>query len=205
MSIIEALRRKDREAWESVYRECADAVYRHALYRAGGRREAAEDVTQEVFIRALEQIGSFRGTESSLTAWLRGIGRRVLARRAREKPLLRLGPGPPGEDELPGGRGGLGEPVDPRPLPSEHAASREQQLLVGAALTALPPHWEAVLRWKYVDDLRVDDIARRLDVSPKAAESLLSRARTAFRVLYIRFLASGNGRIHEVEDWSDVE
>jgi RNA polymerase sigma-70 factor (ECF subfamily) len=53
--------------------------------------------------------------------------------------------------------------------------------LIQAALDALPDRYGDVLEWKYVDGLSVKQIAQRLGVGPKAAESLLSRARGAFR------------------------
>ena len=46
---------------------------------------------------------------------------------------------------------------------------------------ALPSHYGDVLEWKYIDDLSVIEIAQRLAIGPKAAESLLTRAREAFR------------------------
>lgn len=211
---IEALRRKDREAWEGVYRETVDAVYRHALYRLNGDRDAAEDVTQEVFIRAIEGIDSFRGDEGVLTGWLRGIGRRVLARRARDRrpeAARTISLDAPREAVGVRDSGGSGrasswlDPPDPHPPVTEQIADREQQIRIGAALTALPPRWESVLRWKYLDGLRVDVIAERLGLSPKAAESLLTRARTAFRTVYLQFLDHENGRIHEVEEWPENE
>ena len=49
------------------------------------------------------------------------------------------------------------------------------------ALADLPANYEAVLRGKYLDDLRVDEIAAAWHTTPKAIESLLTRARQAFR------------------------
>jgi RNA polymerase sigma-70 factor (ECF subfamily) len=45
----------------------------------------------------------------------------------------------------------------------------------------LPQRYGDVLEWKYIDGLEVAEIARRLEVGPKAAESVLGRARAAFR------------------------
>jgi RNA polymerase sigma-70 factor (ECF subfamily) len=53
--------------------------------------------------------------------------------------------------------------------------------LIQATLDCLPGHYGDVLEWKYVDGLSVDEIAARLAVGPKAAESALTRARNAFR------------------------
>jgi DNA-directed RNA polymerase specialized sigma24 family protein len=52
------------------------------------------------------------------------------------------------------------------------------------ALDHLSPHYGEegqALEWKYLDGLSVKEIAARLRLAPKAAESLLTRARRAFR------------------------
>jgi RNA polymerase sigma-70 factor (ECF subfamily) len=48
----------------------------------------------------------------------------------------------------------------------------------------LPEHYEAVLRAKYLDEWSVERIAADRGVSPKVVESLLTRARDAFRTAY---------------------
>jgi len=48
-------------------------------------------------------------------------------------------------------------------------------------LDYLPAHYGSALEWKYLDDLSVREIAARLGMGEKAAESLLTRARRAFR------------------------
>ena len=59
---------------------------------------------------------------------------------------------------------------------------REQlHRIVEATLDSLPGHYGEVLEWKYIDGLSVNEIAARLDLGQKAAESLLTRAREAFR------------------------
>jgi RNA polymerase sigma-70 factor (ECF subfamily) len=55
---------------------------------------------------------------------------------------------------------------------------------VARAFAALPDHYEAVLRAKYFDRMTVDEIAAARSETPKAVESLLSRARQAFREAY---------------------
>jgi DNA-directed RNA polymerase specialized sigma24 family protein len=48
-------------------------------------------------------------------------------------------------------------------------------------LDHLPRHYDQVLEWKYIAGLSVNEIAQRMSMTTKAAESLLSRAREAFR------------------------
>lgn len=59
-------------------------------------------------------------------------------------------------------------------------------------LDRLPGSYANALEWKYVEGLPVAEIAGRLGLSPKAAESLLTRARTAFRE---GFVALTRGRL----------
>lgn len=202
--VIETLRRRDRATWARVYERFVDRVYRHALYRLRGDPDAAEGVTQEVFVRAIESIATFQGEEDGLLVWMQGISRRIMARRARNlRPLaarpLSLSGGANHDD-----RASFLDPTDPRPSPDDELAKQDERWLTGAALSALPPHWERVLRWKYCEALPVVEIAGRLDISPKAAESLLGRARGAFRKTYLRFLAANDGGLYEIEEWSDV-
>ena len=62
----------------------------------------------------------------------------------------------------------------------------EQAEQVARALAALPDRYEAVLRAKYLDLDSVERISAKWDESPKAIESLLTRARQAFRTAYVQ-------------------
>jgi RNA polymerase sigma-70 factor (ECF subfamily) len=187
------LRENDRRAWKRAYELHGARVYRYAFFRLRCDADAAADVTQEVFLRAIDAIRSFRGDEDALPAWLVGIARRVLAQRARDRrPGERSGGHAGARAEVPPAAAGS-EPVDPGPSACERMALREEQLFTGAALAALPENYESVLRWKYCESLPVAEIAGRLRISPKAAESLLTRARAAFRTAY-QGVVSDNGR-----------
>ncbi|MBA3708823.1 MAG: sigma-70 family RNA polymerase sigma factor [Planctomycetes bacterium] len=66
---------------------------------------------------------------------------------------------------------------------SAHPDERRTDLarLVRVVLDALPPRYSEALEWKYLDGLPVAEIAQRLRLGTKAVESLLTRARAAFR------------------------
>ena len=65
----------------------------------------------------------------------------------------------------------------------EKARAWQAQLhrIIEATLDALPGRYGEVLEWKYIDELSVQEIAERLKLGPKAAESMLTRARESFR------------------------
>jgi RNA polymerase sigma factor (sigma-70 family) len=76
---------------------------------------------------------------------------------------------------------------DEHPAPADTGmARREEAEQIAEALARLPEHYESVLRAKYLDGLGVDEIARDRDESAKAVESLLTRARQAFRSAYMK-------------------
>lgn len=183
---LDALKRGDGDAWHEVYDACVDPVYRYAFHRLRGDAGAAEDVTQEVFLRAIESINTFRGKKDSkdMTRWLIGIGKRVMARRARRlipvaARTLSLNAGHDGNRPR-----GEFDVEDTRPQSDQIMVSEDERRMTGATLATLPEHWEKALRWKYCDGLRVDEIAIRLGTGLKAAESILSRARAGFRSVY---------------------
>lgn len=63
---------------------------------------------------------------------------------------------------------------------------KESAHLVHEVLDLLPERYASALAWKYLEDLPVKQIAWRLQIGDKAAESLLTRARDAFRTSYTR-------------------
>src|SRR5579863_10029801 len=68
-SMIEACRQGDREAFRRLFDAYKDRVYSMAVYALHGDAVAAEDVTQEVFLRVFTRIRQFRG-ESEFATWL---------------------------------------------------------------------------------------------------------------------------------------
>jgi RNA polymerase sigma-70 factor (ECF subfamily) len=68
--------------------------------------------------------------------------------------------------------------------PDDALERRELTRLVQVALDTLPGRYGDVLEWKYIDGASVAEIAARLGSSDKAVESMLSRARRAFREVY---------------------
>ncbi len=169
----------DARAFEAFGDRFFRPLYRFALGRLGGDRELALEIVQTTLTRALAKIESYRG-EASLLTWLCACCRNEMRMHFRTKGAA------PREVELeedgPAATPGLG-PARP-PDPELELLGREAQALVHVALDAVPEHYCRVLEWKYLESLPVQVIAERLDLGLKAAESLLTRARAAFRKTY---------------------
>jgi RNA polymerase sigma-70 factor (ECF subfamily) len=180
----------DQRAFDELFNLYFDRLYRFALARLRNDATAAEDVVQQTLCRAIEKLGSYRG-EAALFTWLCQICRNLItdSYRARDRELRRSVVFEDSEEirtalEL------LGAPDLEDP---ELAAQRgEVGRLVQLVLDHLPGRYGDVLEWKYVQGMSVVEIASRLQLGPKAAESLLTRARDAFREGFVSLRGSAS-------------
>jgi RNA polymerase sigma-70 factor (ECF subfamily) len=164
-------------AFARFTRDYLPPLYRFALRRSHGDLELAREIVQATVCKAIARLDGYRG-EALLTTWLCACCRNEIAahyrRGGREVEL----------DGEPAGR--LAHAlVAPGDSAEDAALNREMAARVHETLDALPPDYGRVLEWKYLEDLPVEEIARRLERHPKAAESLLTRAREAFRRQYL--------------------
>jgi RNA polymerase sigma-70 factor (ECF subfamily) len=177
--LVERLLRGDQRAFEQFFNEYYPKLYRFVKRRVPQDAAAAEDIAQGTLCRALESLRSYRG-EAALMTWLCTLCRREMSARWDDNRAWRAAPRLAEDD--PAIRAALeallaSEQVDP-----VRAADREQvRESILAALDYLPVPYGDILEWKYLRDLSMDEIARRLGRSPKAVESLLTRARESFR------------------------
>jgi len=164
----EAVLAGDEAAWRQWYDETCPELLAYVLWRCGGLRDHAEEVLQETWLTAVRRLPSFDPSAGSFAGWLRGIAANVLRNRFRSAQRRHQPPLSPTAD-------------------GEAAAEllrREQAELVARALAALPEHYEAALRARYLEGRGVPEIALARGESVKAVESLLTRARQAFRAIY---------------------
>ena len=165
-------------AFRSLFDAYFPRLYRFALARLDGDHDAATDIVQQTFCRAVERLDSYRG-EAALYTWFHQICRNTLldyyrytSRRARVVVPL---------EDLPDVRAVLETLAAPLTDEPETGVWRsEVRRLVQATIDALPARYGEILESKYVDEQPLKEIAIQLGISDKAAESLLMRARTAF-------------------------
>jgi RNA polymerase sigma-70 factor (ECF subfamily) len=162
----------DERAWEALYAEAFDPLHAYVHWRCAGLRDLVDDVVQETWLTAVRRIRAFEPERGSFAGWLRGIAANIV-----RNQLCR--------HECRNGR------LHAQPLTADVAtqvdtAKREQAQQVTRALAALPEHYEAVLRAKYLDLQSVADIAAGRGETVKVIESLLTRARQAFRDAYLK-------------------
>lgn len=148
----------------ALYRRSVRDVYSYYASRVGDR-STAEDLTQEVFIAGARRFAA--GDEVD-TAWLIAVARNKLVdhwrARSREERKLAIVYAAESRHDGPGATVDVG------------AAT--------AALAELNPTYRAALVLRHVDDLSVAEVAAHLGRTLEATEQVLTRARTAFRLVY---------------------
>ena len=188
--LINRMRRGEQRAFNEFFDAFAGRLGAFAARRSALDAAAIEDVVQSTMINAMRSLGSFRGG-STLFTWLCQICRNQLidARRkasrqpqtqsfeqlSEERPLAKV-------VQLTDFR----DPLDECNADSERSAVRR-------AINRLPPHYARILELRFGDELTVPEISRVLQISESAAESLLVRARQAFRTEWQSDAAVGEG------------
>ncbi len=182
-SLYESLQDRDAAAWDEFYEEHVRELYGFVFRLVRSDPQIAGDVLQDTWLDAINHIGQFDPKRGELRSWLYGIARRRVALHWRQR-LARSGPAAAARQEIP--VEALGGVV----VPDDVVERLEQAAVVQASLLALPPQRRQVLLEKYVEELSVAQIAAKTGKSPKAVESLLTRAREQFRRL-LRWYFSG--------------
>ena len=177
--LVRCLLRGDEAAFERFFDTYSARLFRFAAARVRNDGDTAEEVVQLTLSKALTKLATYRG-EAALFTWLCTFCRHEISayyvRRKRVAPETAL------IEDAPDVRAAL-ESLDAISAsgPEEQYRRREVARLVQVTLDSLPTPYGDALEWKYIQGWSVDEIATRLSVGPKAAESLLTRARNAFR------------------------
>ena len=166
------------EAFEFFVDQYYPRLYRFAYLRAASDPDVTQDVVQGTFEKVIPNLGRYRG-EAALFTWLCTFCRYEIAaywrRRGRTAPEVAL------VEDAPAVQAALDSLAALAEGPDAIVERRELARLVRATLDRLPVHYGNALDWKYIHGLPVREVATRLGISDKAAESLLTRARQAFR------------------------
>ncbi len=178
--LLARLRAGDEAAFQELFDGWFQRLYRFALRRVDGDSDLAKELAQAAFCTAFDKLGGFR-FEAPLFTWLCAICRSEIShhfrRQSRIRPLEDLGERERGESAA----GGPTELPAGGDDPEAQLLLDERRWQVHETIDRLPLHYGRALRWKYAEGLSVDEIAGRLGTTTKAAESLLTRARAAFR------------------------
>ncbi|MBL8827066.1 MAG: sigma-70 family RNA polymerase sigma factor [Planctomycetaceae bacterium] len=160
----------DESAWRTIYDESFAALLRFVRWKCGTRSDWVDEIVQETWLVAVRRLVDFDPQQGSLEQWLRGIAVNQLRNLARR------------HGQTTGRDHDLNDVADER----GEASAWDEQPEIAATLASLSDRYAAVLRAKYLDGCSVAEIATSWNETPKSIESLLTRARQAFRDVYGR-------------------
>lgn len=174
--LVERARTGDVAAFGRLVERTQDRLY-NAVCRLVGNEQDAEDIAQEVFVKAFKNIAQFRG-RSLFTTWLYGImlnSVRSFWRAGGRRPALSLNAA--GDDD---GRA-LPDPPASGDGPARSSERREQVEAVQAALAALDAQAREIVVLRDIQGLTYDELAEILALPPGTVKSRLHRARMALK------------------------
>jgi len=165
--------------------EALRPLYRFCLYRVGRNHHVCEEVVQETLLRAIRRLKQYDPKRSggNVFPWLTGLARneirRALSRERSVADLERFWAKM--DDQLLS----LYAMLESEPFGRDLLVRDETREMVNATMAQLPPHYGQALETRYVLGKSVREVAGVLGTSVKAAESLLTRAREAFRATFL--------------------
>lgn len=163
----------DRVAFEQLYRDNVGRVYA-LCFRMAGTADLAEELAQDVFVRAWQKLGSFRG-ESAFSSWLHPLTVNVALseRRSRRRRVARVMT----TDDL---------TEFERPGPPTRSDGPESGFDLERALATLPPGARAVFVLHDVEGYKHEEIAQLTGVATGTSKAQLHRARRLLREVLTR-------------------
>lgn len=167
-ALMAAVAAGSRPAFARLVERHGSAAWRLA-YRLAGDAGDAEDLVQEGFARLWHQAGRWQAGQAGVAAFLtRVITNLAIDRSRRKRPL-------PMAD--------LPDDPDPAPLADAVLAGADTARRIQLCVAALPERQRAAIVLTYWEGLTGPMAAQTLDISPKAFESLLIRARAALKAV----------------------
>jgi RNA polymerase sigma-70 factor (ECF subfamily) len=175
----------DSEAVKTLAEAALVPLYSFCLYRVGRDKHLCEEVVQETLVRAIHDLDHYDPARAgdNIFPWLTGLARNEISRvLARHKSAVSLETMWAKMDkELLA----IYAKLELEPFADDLLQREETRELVNTTMSQLPPHYRDALEAKYVSGKSTRDIAAISSISEKAVESLLTRARHAFRVAFL--------------------
>lgn len=171
LALVARLRDGDPDAFDSVHDHFNTRLF-NFLVRLSRRREVAEDLLEETWLRLVARAAQLRA-DTQLGPWLFTVARNLYVSYRRSRML---------EDSHAVGLIGLWPSGSPQPSPFEVAAASETGKRIETALGTLPVAYREAILLVVIEGLRPSAAATVCGISPEAMRQRLSRARAALAV-----------------------
>ena len=166
-SLVHRAQQRDQQAFAQLYEEHFDKIYRYVALRMGDRTEA-EDITQQVFLKALQSISSFRWKGIPFSAWLFRIAHNQVVDYLRKKTK---------QATVPVDESSISLSSDPQLL-LEQKVNIEQLASATKQLTEIQ---HEVISLRFASGLPIAEVAKIMGKSQGAVKALQHSAIVALR------------------------
>jgi RNA polymerase sigma-70 factor (ECF subfamily) len=163
--------RGDADVWREVVSRQIPMLFNMFMKR-WPNPSLAEELTQKTIFDAVRGLDSYDSSKGSPEEWLFGIARNNIRLEIRNRA------------SRPGTNGDINhylQTIDTEPLPDEVLEREETAEIVRSAMSRLKSKEQAVLRARFAENLRIDEIAGRMSTTEKAVYNLLYRAKISLR------------------------
>jgi len=166
-SLVRRAQQRDEEAFAQLYEEYFDKIYRYVTLRIGDKTEA-EDMAQQVFVKVLQSISSYKWKGIPFSAWLYRIAHNQVVDYLRKKKMYTT---TPLNESL------VGSDINPQ-LAAELTLDIEQLLLATKRLTDAQ---REVISLRFTSELPIAQVAKIMGKSEGAVKALQHSAIIALR------------------------
>ncbi len=173
VAIARGLKQQDPEVVDQLIELYQHRLLRYLLFLTG-RREVAEDLFQETWMRVLLRGGQYNG-KARFDTWLFTIARNLVIDLSRKRTMASLDEMSEGEDERPF------EVAIDGPSPLEQFRSREDSAEVAEVLLRLEPSYREVLVLRFHEEMSLDEIAKMTKAPLSTVKSRLYRGLAALK------------------------
>lgn len=167
--LVERCLEGDDAAWERIVTMYAKRIY-NLSYRYTGRRQDAEDLTQEIMIRVYQSLNTFRSDAGSLQNWILRVGRNLIIDHYRQ--TRRYQPAA-GSEEM----DGMHLEDDKLPNPQQMVEMDEAARFLWNGLNSLSPELKEALVLRDLEGLAYREIADMLGIPEGTVKSRINRGR----------------------------
>jgi RNA polymerase sigma-70 factor, ECF subfamily len=176
--MVERCLQGDDAAWEMVVNSYAKRIY-NLSYRYTSRRDEAEDLTQEIFIRVYQNLKSFRSDSGSFQSWIMRVGRNLIIDHYRRTRRFQQAAG---TEEMEG----MNLRDDKVPSPQRSVEQSEASLFLSEGLQALSPELKEAIILRDLEGMAYQEIAGLLGIPEGTVKSRINRARLELAKLLVK-------------------